>query len=68
MPYLVETMTYAENSTNRPAGIEPTIRAITIPADAKGNGDISGDWIMSQMDLDGGNAASVGPLRHFYQY
>ena len=30
-----------------------------MPADANGNGDIFGGWIMSQMDLAGGNAASI---------
>lgn len=30
-----------------------------MPADANGNGDIFGGWIMSQMDLAGGNVASV---------
>ena len=52
-------MTQAKNSTNRPPAIEPAIRAIAMPADANGNGDIFGGWIMSQMDLAGGNAASI---------
>ena len=40
-----------------PAGI-PMIRAIAMPADANANGDIFGGWLMSQMDLAGGNLAS----------
>jgi acyl-CoA thioesterase YciA len=45
--------------SNRPPEIEPAIRAIAMPADANGNGDIFGGWIMSQMDLAGGSVASV---------
>lgn len=48
-----------ETKSNRPPEIEPAIRAIAMPADANGNGDIFGGWIMSQMDLAGGNIASV---------
>ena len=48
-----------ENSPNQPPDIEPAIRAIAMPASANGNGDIFGGWIMSQMDLAGGNVASV---------
>ncbi len=36
----------------------PMIRAIAMPADANANGDIFGGWLMSQMDLAGGNFAS----------
>jgi acyl-CoA thioesterase YciA len=42
---------------NPPAGI-PMIRAIAMPADANPNGDIFGGWLMSQMDLAGGNLAA----------
>ena len=45
--------------SNRPPAREPAIRAIAMPADANGNGDIFGGWIMSQMDLAGGSVASV---------
>lgn len=45
--------------SNRPPEIEPAIRAIAMPADANGNGDIFGGWIMSQMDLAGGSVASI---------
>jgi acyl-CoA thioesterase YciA len=41
----------------RPAG-EPTLRAIAMPADANPNGDIFGGWLLAQMDLAGGSAAS----------
>ena len=37
---------------------EPLIRAIAMPADANPSGDIFGGWLMSQMDLAAGNAAS----------
>ena len=46
-------------STNQLPDMEPAIRAIAMPADANGNGGIFGGWIMSQMDLAGGNVASV---------
>lgn len=37
---------------------EPVIRTIAMPADTNPAGDIFGGWIMSQMDLAAGNAAS----------
>jgi acyl-CoA thioesterase YciA len=52
-------MTERNEHSNRPPEIEPAIRAIAMPADANGNGDIFGGWIMSQMDLAGGSVASV---------
>ncbi len=36
---------------------EPTLRTITMPADANARGDIFGGWILAQMDLAGGSAA-----------
>lgn len=39
--------------------MEPAIRAIAMPADANGNGDIFGGWIMAQMDLAGGSVAAM---------
>lgn len=36
-----------------PAGLEPALRTIAMPADANPNGDIFGGWIMAQMDLAG---------------
>jgi acyl-CoA hydrolase len=47
----VEKMTERESAPNQPPDMEPAIRAIAMPADANGNGDIFGSWIMSQMDL-----------------
>ena len=34
------------------------IRAIAMPADTNANGDIFGGWLMSQMDMAGGNVAA----------
>lgn len=39
--------------TTLPAGKEPTLRVIPMPADASHTGDIFGGWIMSQVDLAG---------------
>jgi acyl-CoA thioesterase YciA len=39
--------------TMLPAGREPTLRVIPLPADANHTGDIFGGWIMSQVDLAG---------------
>jgi acyl-CoA thioesterase YciA len=36
-----------------PAGREPTLRVIPLPADANHTGDIFGGWIMAQVDLAG---------------
>ncbi len=40
-----------------PAG-EPAIRTMAMPADTNPSGDIFGGWLLSQMDLAGGWAAS----------
>jgi acyl-CoA thioesterase YciA len=40
-------------TVNLPAGKEPTLRVIPMPADANHTGDIFGGWIMSQVDLAG---------------
>jgi acyl-CoA thioesterase YciA len=37
---------------------EAVIRTIAMPADTNPSGDIFGGWLMSQMDLAAGNAAS----------
>ena len=37
---------------------EPALRAIAMPADANPHGDIFGGWLLSQMDLAGGTAAT----------
>jgi acyl-CoA thioesterase YciA len=36
----------------------PLIRVIAMPADANPHGDIFGGWLLSQMDLAGGNLAT----------
>ena len=36
---------------------ELALRTIAMPADANPNGDIFGGWLLSQMDLAGGNSA-----------
>ena len=36
---------------------EPAIRITAMPADANPSGDIFGGWIMSMMDMAGGNTA-----------
>jgi acetyl-CoA acetyltransferase len=44
--------------SNLPPSGEPAIRTIAMPADTKASSDIFGGWLMSQMDLAGGSAAS----------
>jgi acyl-CoA thioesterase YciA len=36
-----------------PAGKEPTLRVVPMPADANSSGDIFGGWVMSQVDIAG---------------
>jgi acyl-CoA thioesterase YciA len=43
---------------DKPPAVMPMIRTIAMPADANANGDIFGGWLMSQMDLAGGNLAA----------
>ena len=45
----------AENES--PPTSEPAIRMVAMPADANPSGDIFGGWIMSLMDMAGGNVA-----------
>ena len=45
------------DSDIQPPG-SPTIRTIAMPADTNPAGDIFGGWLMAQMDLAAGNAAS----------
>jgi acyl-CoA thioesterase YciA len=47
-----------EHLARLPAGKEPTLRVIPMPADANHTGDIFGGWIMSQVDLAGSVPAS----------
>ena len=42
----------------RPGTREPAIRTIAMPADTNPAGDIFGGWLMAQMDLAAGNAAT----------
>lgn len=37
----------------------PSVRVIAMPGDANPDGDIFGGWLMSQMDLAAGNAATL---------
>ena len=43
--------------TTLPAGKEPTLRLVPMPADANQSGDIFGGWIMAQVDIAGSIAA-----------
>ena len=51
-----------EDASGHPAApapaTSPLIRVIAMPADANPNGDIFGGWLLSQMDLAGGNLAA----------
>jgi acyl-CoA thioesterase YciA len=51
-------MTPTPDRTAPHSGREPALRAIAMPADANPNGDIFGGWLLAQMDLAGGSAAS----------
>ena len=58
---LASTLGFAMHASDRPDGppkTEPALRAIAMPADANPYGDIFGGWLLSQMDLAGGAAAS----------
>jgi acyl-CoA thioesterase YciA len=50
--------TAATTSTRAMPASEAVIRTIAMPADTNPSGDIFGGWLMSQMDLAAGNAAS----------
>ena len=41
-----------------PPTTEPVIRTIAMPADANPSGDIFGGWLLSQMDMAAGSAAT----------
>jgi acyl-CoA thioesterase YciA len=41
-----------------PSHKQPTLRVVPMPADANQHGDIFGGWIMAQVDVAGGVAAS----------
>jgi acyl-CoA thioesterase YciA len=44
-------------NTSLPAGKEPVLRVMPMPADVNIHGDIFGGWIMAQVDIAGGVAA-----------
>jgi acyl-CoA thioesterase YciA len=45
-------------SVELPAGRQPVLRVVPMPADANQHGDIFGGWIMSQVDIAGGVTAA----------
>jgi acyl-CoA thioesterase YciA len=47
----------AEPTDELPAGKQPALRVMPMPADANQNGDIFGGWIMAQVDIAGGTVA-----------
>jgi acyl-CoA thioesterase YciA len=47
----------ALNTESGPSG-DLSIRTLAMPADTNANGDIFGGWLLSQMDIGGGVAAS----------
>ncbi|MBI3044602.1 MAG: acyl-CoA thioesterase [Betaproteobacteria bacterium] len=46
-------MTEPRPATVLPAGKEPTLRVVPMPADENQSGDIFGGWIMAQVDIAG---------------
>jgi acyl-CoA thioesterase YciA len=49
---------HASETPEQPPQAEPALRDIAMPADANPHGDIFGGWLLSQMDLAGGTAAT----------
>jgi acyl-CoA thioesterase YciA len=49
---------HASETSGEARRAEPALRAIAMPADANPHGDIFGGWLLSQMDLAGGMAAT----------
>jgi acyl-CoA thioesterase YciA len=49
-----------QQPTTLPAGKEPTLRVVPMPADSNSSGDIFGGWVMSQVDI----AGSIPAIRH----
>jgi acyl-CoA thioesterase YciA len=45
------------DDSDSPPDMEPAIRMVAMPADTNPSGDIFGGWIMSIMDMAGGNTA-----------
>jgi acyl-CoA thioesterase YciA len=55
---MTETHAHAQpNTETEPCG-DLCIRTLAMPADTNANGDIFGGWLLSQMDIAGGVAAS----------
>ncbi len=46
------------DAATTPPAIEPTIRTVAMPTDTNPAGDIFGGWLLWQMDLAAGSAAS----------
>jgi acyl-CoA thioesterase YciA len=42
-----------DESVALPAGKDPTLRVVPMPADSNSSGDIFGGWVMSQVDIAG---------------
>jgi acyl-CoA thioesterase YciA len=55
---VTETHVHAPPSTEAAPRGELCIRTLAMPADTNANGDIFGGWLLSQMDIGGGVAAS----------
>lgn len=51
-------MTTECDGGEHPPPFEPVLRTVAMPADTNPAGDIFGGWVMAQMDLGGGLAAS----------
>ena len=48
----------AQPARSAPPAMPPAIRTVAMPADTNSAGDIFGGWLMAQMDLAAGNAAT----------
>ena len=55
---MTETQVHAPPSTETEPRGDLCIRTLAMPADTNANGDIFGGWLLSQMDIGGGVAAS----------
>ena len=55
---MTETQVHAPPSTETEPRGELCIRTLAMPADTNANGDIFGGWLLSQIDIGGGVAAS----------
>lgn len=54
-------MTTKSQFTTLPAGREPVLRVMPMPADANIHGDVFGGWIMSQVDIAGSIPRRAAP-------